>query len=505
MRRRNFFFALASVGVAGLAGLTIFLTLPRPLPDFPALDPAKYPNCVLKPVPADHVLIEATAISGAVLTNILFEPKNGKRPDSSAVIHVEVAQGTRPITLVAAGMGGMIWEFTGDVQRVERVVALSRDWDRNVAIGGISKDRIEFIDLERCPSFGYATGDTVIGDVRPQQQWLQLMFGRKADSVAWYGQAHTLTLPDGTWKLAPAGAARFRALDPKDYISPVSLSVLNVKPARAGIEDYERDGTIRAPRPDEVEKFIAGASTRYRSKISPDYRIRTRFDYVVTRPMEMPVGMFGVASLHFLVLEGVPPPKGERSHNCIALMDGFRMEDPVMCVGSPGVMIAKLENWPKPAELEGCKIWRAPEGASLQAVSTSGPDPERDQADRGTPASPILVRVKKPGDIVLILQAYHEVNWRIHVDAASRVVGVVMIGFKSGRLEGLDADTALIDLSEANRETKIPPNCWTLRQYVAAYDGNVDATVFERQVEGLLGREIDGFYGDFKLRDVVIR
>lgn len=205
------------------------------------------------------------------------------------------------------------------------------------------------------------------------------------------------------------------------------------------------------------------------------------------------------------MLDGVPPPTGEQSHNCIALMDGFRMADPVACLGFPGVMVGKLENWPKPAELEGCRIWRAPENASLQAVSTVGPDPERGQAERGTRDAPMLVRVKKPGDVVLILSAYNEVHWLIHVDPASRVVGVVMVGFKSGKLEGLDADTTVIDITQSNQEIKFPPSCWGLREFMSAFEHDVEATVLEREVEALLGREVDGFYGEFKLKDVIIR
>jgi hypothetical protein len=92
----------------------------------------------------------------------------------------------------------------------------------------------------------------------------------------------------------------------------------------------------------------------------------------VTRPIQLPVGMFGPKSKHFLVLDGVPPPEGERSHSCIALMDGFRMEQPTMCVGSAGPMMDKLAQWPDPAELEGCRVWQPPMDASLQGVRSPG-------------------------------------------------------------------------------------------------------------------------------------
>ena len=360
MRQRNILIG-TGLCLAGVVGVAAFLAAPGALPDLPMLDPAKYPNCVLTPVPANHVLVEATANDGAVLTNILFEPQPGRRPDASAVVHVRVAPGSRPITLVAAGRN-TLWEFSGDVQRVKRVVALSVEGDQNVAISGIPDDRVEFLKRGQCPLFANATATTVLGDVRPQQQSLRLMFGRKADSVAWYWKAHTLSLPEGAWSLAPPGAERFRALDPKDFISPVALSVSAVKPARAGLDDYERDGSIRAPRLDEIEKFIEGASARYRSKLTPDYRIRVGFDYVVTRPIQLPVGMFGPKSKRFLVLDGVPPPEGERSHSCIALMDGFRMEQPTMCVGSAGPMMDRLSQWHDPAELEGCRVLAAAHG-----------------------------------------------------------------------------------------------------------------------------------------------
>jgi hypothetical protein len=332
------------------------------------------------------------------------------------------------------------------------------------------------------------------------------MFGRKADSVAWYWKAYSLSLPDGAWSLLPPGAERFRALDPKDFISPVALNILAVKPASAGLGDYERDGSIRVPRRDEIEKFIEGASARYRSKLTPDYRIRVGFDYVVMRPIQLPVGMLGPDSKRFLVLEGVPPPEGERSHSCIALMDGFRMEDPTACVGSDGQRMDRLSQWPDPAEVGGCKVWQPPMDASLQGVSVARPLGGSNRVNNSVRSlAPVVIHVQKPGDVVLVLNSYEEVVWRIETDPSSRVVGVVMMGYNSGKLQGISPEVVAIDISETSADYSGPDRCRELRQSVSAYKGGPDAAVFDRQAEALLGRKLDGLQGQAELTDVFIR
>lgn len=88
---------------------------------------------------------------------------------------------------------------------------------------------------------------------------------------------------------------------------------------------------------------------------------------------------------------------------------------------------------------------------------------------------------------------------------ASRVAGVVMMGYKSGKLQGVLPDVVVTDLSEMNTAYKSPPQCGQLRQSVAAHQGGPDAAIFDRQTEALLGRKLDGLQGQAELTEVVIR
>jgi hypothetical protein len=444
MLKRNIAFVGAGIGLVAIGAFAAFLLTPRSLPDLPPFDPAKYPNCVLRPVPADHVLVVATANGGSVLTNIRFGTDQEPKPDASRLVHVAVAPGDRPITVFVGGINNMIWRFEGDVQRVQRVVALSKSWNKNVAVGGIPRDRIEFLDLQRCGQFGYATQTASDGDIRFQQRAIRLMFGRKADHVVSGWQAYVLQLPEPKHepepkRVTPRPALRFFELDPKDLVSDAVLSVLTQRPGALGLSDLERDGSIRPPRPDEIDRFADAISGPYRSKLSPDYKIPVRFDYVVTRQIALPIGLYGVGSKHFLVLDGVPSPTGDRAHSCIAYMDGYRMEDATACIGRFANYPKELAEMPTAASLTACRLWKPPAGASMQGVSIYGRADAGDVSAHSVPAT-VIVRVSKPGNVVLVLNAHEGIRWNIEESAGAHVAGVLAVGHDRGDVRGLPAD-----------------------------------------------------------------
>src|ERR1044072_3074197 len=81
-------------------------------------------------------------------------------------------------------------------------------------------------------------------------------------------------------------------------------------PGAAGLAQLEADGAIRRPTAEEVKEFLAGASRQYRSKLSPDFLLYGKFDYVITREVTLPQGLL-TSEPKFLVLAGVPAPRGE--------------------------------------------------------------------------------------------------------------------------------------------------------------------------------------------------
>lgn len=481
-------------------------------------DPAQYPGCVRTPVPADHIFVAAKAADAGTLANILLGPPSGGA-DQSKVIRVTVAPGDRPITLFAAGFTGTIWQFEGDVARVQRVVAISINYNDKVAVGGIPRDRVEFMPTDRCPLLGQVTDATNPRDIAvPPQRVLTAMFGRRADHVVTHWRPRTLALPDGGFDpdVAPAKSradddrvpnplepSPVRTLDPATIASPLAVSVLKVMPAGAGLAQLEADGTIRPPRPEEVERFIEGVSARYRSKLSPDYRVAMRFDYVVTREATLPVGLYGPRMRRFLVLDGVPPPKGSRGHSCVAYMDDYRVEDPLSCMAGQWNVFQQLA---KTAGAEGpsqCRFWEPPAGAALEGVSGYAPKGwERNGDARNAP--PVVVRVDKPGDVALVLSAYEAVTWRIEAGPQTRIAGVLAIGYHPGEVEGVARGTPVKVLHQKT-QVDAPSSCAPFYDYVSGYEGGPNAILFDRKVEALTGRTLDGLRGAQLLSEVQVR
>src|SRR5690349_18197158 len=87
----------------------------------------------------------------------------------------------------------------------------------------------------------------------------------------------------------------------------------------------------------------------------------------------LPAGLFGAHSKSFLVLSGVPTPRGFVGHGCLAFMDGYRMNES-SCSGEMREPIERLRKMPPTSRLEACKQLDIPAGAALEAVSVYEPD-----------------------------------------------------------------------------------------------------------------------------------
>ena len=274
---------------AALAGLIYLQVAPR-LPDSLQISNANSLRrsnaaCALAPVPPDHMFLSASVGRGGEHSGLVLD----KVPTATQIVQVTVEPGAQPLTIFLSGYG-VIWNFSGDVARVRRVVAMSHFMNLSVGVAGIPAERVEIPPNRECR---YCEEAMSLQHATVRAKALSVLFGRRPDRDAFQYQAFRLAVPEVSFALhadAMGGAAR--PLDPAAVVAAVAVARPQVMPGRAGLEQLEADGAIRRPTADEVEAFLVGVSRPYRTKLSPDYLLQTKFDYAITREVTLPQGLF---------------------------------------------------------------------------------------------------------------------------------------------------------------------------------------------------------------------
>ncbi len=82
-------------------------------------------------------------------------------------------------------------------------------------------------------------------------------------------------------------------------------------------------GAIRPPKRSEIETIVEGFRRQYPTRISDIQRTSFWVDYVITREIMLPPGLFGNHLKNLLVLPGVPAPRGNAGHGCLIFVDGY--------------------------------------------------------------------------------------------------------------------------------------------------------------------------------------
>ena len=468
--------------------------------------------CALQPVQAGGEFVVASVGVGETLANVQLSP-----PNLSTVLHVDVASGQKPIDVFLIATVETIFDFTGDVDRIRRVVV----GPNASAVRGIAADRVEFPNLHGC-MLPYVRGH--YGGQQPEERRtaLAVMFGRAPDREIEAPSADQLSLPDGvvTSKRDEAernrkrrtGAERdlydrhpagFRELDPATLVAPVKVLLPNPSPAEAGLIQLEQRGDIRPAAPDEIRRWIDGASQPYRTRLFPNFRLTINFDYAVLRPVQLPVG----TGKNFLFLAGVPNPAGNAKPDsgCVASMDGFRISDDEFCFRE-FQDIHELHNVLATEDHGECRLLSTPTGAVIDAVSVHEPKAEHTFGSDDRTISPIDVNVRRTGQVVLVLSTYNPAIWRVTLAPATRIAGVLLMGaYDRSKVEGLPDGTPVVSFDLQSRTSpSIDSRCARLAGYADAYHGGPAALLLDREVKALVGRGLDSLYGEYAATEIDI-
>jgi Ca2+-binding EF-hand superfamily protein len=260
------------------------------------------------------------------------------------VVHagrVIVEPGNEPLYVVIASYGPAIWQFSGAVERIERLIMSSSvtgpgggsDPRQSPLVGatGISSERITFLSRSNCLShfsetpssaslqtaaaISNATGKTPevivakysvgsygipsgkIETLREQRQQ-PLVIRKSQGSLSIVGNPSNVIIQTGPSRAQeemdgffPGGVTD---IDAKTVIARAPAAAYEVFPAQAGLVQLLGKGTLTQNRTGE---------------------------YIVREKIRFPPGLYGAHAVTFLVLKGTPYPDGDPAHSCVIVED----------------------------------------------------------------------------------------------------------------------------------------------------------------------------------------
>jgi hypothetical protein len=254
------------------------------------------------------------------------------------VIHagrVVVEPGPEPLYMIIPTSSATIWQFSGAVERIERLVMSSsltgpndNDPQKPPLVGatGIASDRLNFFSRSDCvryfdnnPSSASvetvtavrnATGKepivmakrSVSAIVVPSGKIGTLKDDRPQPLIIQKSQGSLNIIGDSSNVIIQAGPSRARDelywyfpggvtdIDPKAVIANVPVAAYEVLPSAAGL----------------AQLVASGALTQNGSG-----------EYVVHRKIRFPAGLYGAHSVTFVVRKGLPLPDGDQAHSCV--------------------------------------------------------------------------------------------------------------------------------------------------------------------------------------------
>lgn len=251
---------------------------------------------------------------------------------------IAVETGEEPLYVVIPTYSAVIWQFSGAVERIERLVISSSVTGPSRGSGnppslvgatGVPADRISFLGQSGC--FGYfseipssqsvqtvaairqavgrqpdlvATAYSLIGFSIPSGKTESVRNARERARMLGIEKVEGSTRVDGNFSsvIARAKPSRVRndlfdtapggllEIDSKSVVSSVPAEPYEVYPQQAGLLQLLDNGTLTQNRSDE---------------------------YIVQKKTRFPAGLAGGHSVKFVIPRGIPFPEGDPEHSCV--------------------------------------------------------------------------------------------------------------------------------------------------------------------------------------------
>ncbi|MBR1091723.1 hypothetical protein JQ621_30060 [Bradyrhizobium manausense] len=272
---------------------------------------------------------------GVYQTDALSSVTIGSQDNEVRAGRIVVEPGSEPIYVVIASYDPTIWQFSGAVERVERLVMTSSrtgpdagDPKQPSLVGatGIPRERITLLARSNC--FGYFSEAPSSASLQAAA-FVNTSAGKQPDLVATRYSLASVSIP--------SGAIESTADQRQKLVIRKSEGTLNIIGNLANV--LIQSGPSRAK--EEMERFFPGGVT----EIDPNAVIAsapvTPYDvlpsqaglvqllakgqisqnrageYVVREKIRFPARLTGAHSVTFLIMKGVPYPDGDPGHSCV--------------------------------------------------------------------------------------------------------------------------------------------------------------------------------------------
>jgi hypothetical protein len=292
--------------------------------------------CTALNVAKNTELVFVGAHEGAAAPTVTLAGQDEETSAASLVIE----DGDKPLTLLLANHTPMIWKISGNIKRVQQVIAVGPTDRKNskhilVGVAGIDKTKVLITGLHCVPSSydlkdgkleqvkeiisdslgkapevllgAYSVQDAQIPSGkgildRVRKGYLGMRFVEGDKEVAFDANGKRVLVPyvDESTKLSqdeqelldeiPGGVIQ---LKPSDVVAIGNVENYEVLPKVAGIQQLQREGKLARVKKDNCGGWLVKSKIRF------------------------PSGMYGGYSKVFLVPKGVPKPEGQQGHSSV--------------------------------------------------------------------------------------------------------------------------------------------------------------------------------------------
>lgn len=266
------------------------------------------------------------------------------------VVHagrVVVEPGNEPLYIVIASYSPTVWQFSGAVERIERLVMTSSrtgpnsgDVNQRSLVGatGIAQERISFFNKSNCLTYFHEM---------PTSASLQTVAavrngtGKAPETVAAKYSVSSFKVPSGaseTLREQGTGAGIIeKTQGALKLVGNASNVIVQAGPSRTKDEMYRFSpgGVI------EIDpKTVVGSQPAANYEVLPQQAGLVQLlalgalkqnsvgEYIVRDKIRFPAGLAGAHSVTFLIMKGTPYPDGDPGHSCVIVEEGGEKKGP---------------------------------------------------------------------------------------------------------------------------------------------------------------------------------
>jgi len=259
-----------------------------------------------------------------------------------------VEPGEEPLYIVVASYRPVIWQFSGAIARIERLVMAGESTGPNqsvrgetplVGATGVPAERIVFLGQPECMTYhagpNFIRSEAATEAVRSQT-------GQSPVVVAPNEQIGSVTLPSGqiTMTQVPGSPRRPRrlsdgSLETIPRVDALQRRMLRFHPgAWIGVDD---PSAVVASKPVERYEVLPQEAGLIQLEQDGALERNEQGEFLVWKKIKFPADLHGSQLVRFRIQKDVPMPAGDPGHSCVIMEEtGMALHNAAICAGPFG-------------------------------------------------------------------------------------------------------------------------------------------------------------------------